>query len=125
MWSTSVTPGWVYGSGADIRVWSRSDTPTPPLVTEAINLVGDGRFVRATHRTAVYVLCRQVAVGDLDLSVRRARSTWLAAHLHASTSLAALRRIAGPLSGDTLTGLLASSAADLDPVEAAVRGLGA
>ena len=96
-----------------------------PLVTEAVELVGDGRFVKATHRTAVYTLCRKVAVGGLALSVRRARSTWLVAHLHASTSLAALRRIAGPLSGDTLTALLATSAADLPAADAAARSLGA
>ena len=114
-----------------IRIGARHPRLVPirvaytPLVTEAVELVGDGRFVRATHRTAVSTLCRQVAVGDLALSVRRARSTWLVAHLHASTSLAALRRISGPLSGDTLTALLASSAADLDPADAAVRSLGA
>ena len=97
-----------------------------PLVTEAVRLVGEGRFVRASHRTAVYALCRQVGFGGHgSLSVRQARSTWLVAHLHAATSLAALRQIAGPVSCDTLTGLLTASAADLDPVDAAVRGLGA
>ena len=95
-----------------------------PLVTEAAELVGTGRFVTATHRTAVYMLCRQVGISGHTLSVRRARSTWLVAHLRAATSLSVLRRIAGPLSGDTLTALLAASAADLDPVDAAAQGLG-
>ena len=95
------------------------------LVTEAISLVGEGRFIRATHRTAVYMLCRQVGYGDEGLSVRRARATWLVAHLHASTSLAVLRRIAGPVSADTLTALLTASATDLDPMDAASGGLGA
>lgn len=93
------------------------------LVREAAELVGDGRFVSATYRTAVNMLCRQVGISGRALSVRRARSTWLVAHLHAATPLSVLRRIAGPLSGDTLTGLLASAAADLDPVEAALEGL--
>ena len=88
-------------------------------------MVGDGRILRATHRTAVYMLCRQVGIGDLALSVRRARSTWLVAHLHASTSLAVLRQIAGPVSADTLTALLTASATDLDPMDAASGGLGA
>lgn len=95
-----------------------------PLLAEAMELVGDGRFVTATHRTAVYMLCRQVGFDGKGLSVRRARSTWLVAHLHAATPLSVLRRIAGPLSGDTLTALMASSAADLDAVDAASRGLG-
>ena len=94
------------------------------LVREAVELADGGRFVTATHRTAVYMLCRQVGISGRTLSVRRARSTWLVAHLHAGTSLSALRRIAGPLSGDTLTALLAASAADLDPVDAAAQGLG-
>ena len=95
------------------------------LVAEAMELVGTGRFVQATHRSAVYMLCRQVGVDGQVLSVRRARSTWLVAHLHAATPLSVLRRVAGPLSGDTLTALLASAAADLDAVDAASRGLGA
>ena len=93
------------------------------LVREAVELADGGRFVTATHRTAVYMLCRQVGISGRTLSVRRARSTWLVAHLHAATSLSVLRRIAGPLSGDTLTALLAAAAADLDPVEAALEGL--
>ena len=83
-------------SGAGIRVWFPSEPTTPPLVTEAAKLVGTGRFVTATHRTAVYMLCRQLAFDGQGLSVRRARSTWLVAHLHAATPLSVLRRIAGP-----------------------------
>ncbi len=93
------------------------------LVREAVELVGGGRFVTAVHRTAVYSVCRQVGIGGRTLSVRRARSTWLVAHLNAATPLSALRRIAGPLSGDTLTALLAAATSDLDPVEAALEGL--
>lgn len=95
------------------------------LVAEAMKLVGTGRFVRATHRTAVSMLCRQLGFDGQVLMVRRARSTWLVAHLHAATPLSVLRRIAGPVSGDTLTALLESAAADLDAVDAAFRGLGA
>ena len=119
------------GGRLGVRVRGRHPRVVPiraaytPLLAEAMEMVGDGRFVTAVHRTAVYMLCRQVALGDQVLSVRRARSTWLVAHLHAATPLSVLRHIAGPLSGDTLTALLASSAADLDPTEAAIRGLGA
>ena len=96
------------------------------LVTEALGLVGGERLVSASHRTAVYTLCRQVGFGGHgSLSVRRARSTWLVAHLRARTSLAVLRQIAGPVSCDTLTALLTASASGLDPIAAASEGLGA
>ena len=52
-----------------------------PLVAEAMEMVGGDRFATATHRTAVYLLCRQLALGDQVLSVRRSRSTWLVAPL--------------------------------------------
>ena len=112
-----------------IRVGGRHPRVVPiradytPLVTEAAELVGDGCFVRATHRTAVYMLCRQVGISGHTFSVRRARSTWLVAHLQAGTSLWALRQIAGPVSGDTLTALLTASATGRDPLEAALEGL--
>ena len=120
------------GGRVGVRVGGRHPRVVPvrrdytPLVTEAAGLVGDGTFVSASHRTAVSALCRQVGFGShASLSVRRARSTWLVAHLRARTSLAALRQIAGPVSCDTLTGLLTASATGLDPVDAAVGGLGA
>ena len=120
------------GGRVAVRVRGRHPRVVPvrrdytSLVTEALGLVGGERLISATHRTAVSTLCRQVGFGGHgSLSVRRARSTWLVAHLRARTSLAALRHIAGPVSGDTLTALLTASASGLDPVDAAVGGLGA
>ena len=114
------------GFGVGIRVWCRYGAITPGWSPKRWVWSAKEGSYRASHRTAVYALCRQVGFGGHgSLSVRRARSTWLVAHLHAATSLAALRQIAGPVSGDTLTGLLTASASGLDPVDAAVGGLGA
>ena len=57
------------------------------------------------------------------LSLRRARNTWLTAHLHAETPLLALREMAGPLDVATLNGLLAASAASISAEQAAIKGL--
>ena len=57
------------------------------------------RFVLATDGNAVYRLAGTVSLGrDRALSLRRARNTWLTAHLHAETPLLALNEIARPLS---------------------------
>lgn len=75
----------------------------------------------AAHRAAHGL----AAVGGEGLSYRRARSTWLAAHLRAGTPLPALWAIAGPLSARTLTDLLDNVSADLDADTAARQGLNA
>ena len=62
-------------------------------------------------------------MGGAGLVLRRARTTWLAAHIEAGTGLAVLRAIAGPVSPSTLTALMSETAAELDPLEAACRGL--
>ena len=60
-----------------------------------------------------------------SLSLRRARSTWLAAHMTAGTPLAMLRQIAGPLSANTLDGLLDHTVTAIDDETAAMGALGA
>ena len=97
------------------------------LVTEALGLVGGERLISATHRTAVSTLCRQVGFGGHgSLSVRRARST-----LAGRSSQGPHEPGCAPpycwsgFRGDTLTALLTVSASGLDPVDAAVGGLGA
>lgn len=65
---------------------------------------GGGRFVRSDCRNAVYDLASGLAPkGGAGLMLRRARVTWLAAHVEAGTGLAVLRAIAGPVSSCTLT----------------------
>ena len=59
------------------------------------------------------------------LSFRRARSTWLVAHLHAGTPLGVLRNISGPLALSTLDELLPFAADAVDEQTAALGALGA
>ena len=82
------------------------------LVLQAVNTAGNGRFVTTTGGNSVYHISGELDTGDGEgLSLRRARSTWLQAHLVAGTPLAALRRVAGPLSANTLDALLQDAAA--------------
>ena len=64
-------------------------------------------------------------LGVVGLALRRSRATWLCAHLAAATPLGVLRRIAGPLSANTLDTLTGDVAAALAEEDAAVGGLGA
>ena len=96
------------------------------LLLRAVDLAEpQERFVRAVHANSVTNAAKRVGVhGDGHLRLRRARATWLTAHLMAPTPLAALRVIAGPLSANTLDFLLASvesltaDAAALDGLQA-------
>ena len=57
------------------------------------------------------------------MSLRRARATWLRAHVVAGTPLAALRGVAGPLSMNTLSTVVDKVAGELDASAAAVEAL--
>ena len=98
------------------------------LVREAVRLVeqrpphASSRFVCASHRNAGARLASKVTIGrGRGLSLPRARSTWLTAHLRAETPPLALIEIARPLSAVTLNDLLATVA--VSPEEAAAKGL--
>ena len=69
------------------------------------------RFIVTQDRNAAARAANRVAVGDTALSLRRARATWLTAHLEAATPLPVLREVAGPLSAATLDDLLAATPA--------------
>ena len=85
-----------------------------------------GPLVGGRGRNAVHKMLESLAGGDRDgLSLRRSRATWLCAHLAAATPLGVLRRIAGPLSANTLDALTGDVAAALAEEDAAVGGLGA
>ncbi len=85
-----------------------------------------GPLVNGHGRNAVHKLLESLGDRDRDgLSLRRARATWLCAHLTAGTPLGALRRIAGPLSANTLDALAGHIAAARSEEDAAVGGLGA
>ena len=80
-------------------------------------------FIGSRSKNAVSKLAAGLDFGQGGLSLRRARSTWLTAHLLAGTPLAALKEIAGPLSMQTLDDLLAGVDGAVDHEQAAVEGL--
>ena len=81
------------------------------VVVEAIECLkrsdsGSDRFLLAQGRNAANETAARLApVNGEGLSLRRARSTWLAAHLVAGTPLLVLRVLAGPVSANTLNEL--------------------
>ena len=94
------------------------------LVREALDHAHTGRFIKTTGRNSVYRISSALDTGDgKGLSLRRARSTWLLAHLVAGTSLPALRWLAGSLSANTLAELLPEAADLLDNETAVTEGL--
>ena len=90
------------------------------MAKQAVEMAGGGRFYASSNPSSVYALAEKFAGREARLSLRRARSTWLAAHLFAGTPLWALRLAAGPVSASTLSALLeAVAAADPDRGEQA------
>ena len=77
------------------------------LARKAADSSPTDRFFPTDARNAVHSVVGRLDPGDGQcLVLRRARSTWLVAHMVAGTPLAVLRRVAGPLSANTLDGLL-------------------
>ena len=82
------------------------------------------RFIPTDARNAVHSVVGRLDPGDGQcLVLRRARSTWLVAHMVAGTPLAVLRRVAGPLSANTLDGLLDYATDNLDDNTAVMGAL--
>ena len=87
---------------------------------------GPDRFFVAQGRNAANETAARLApVYGEGLSLRRARSTWLAAHLVAGTPLLVLRVLAGPVSANTLNVLAAGVCERPDPELAWRQGRGA
>ena len=119
----------------DDRMGVRVSGPKPrvvPVRTDYTDLVimaaestpnSSEPFITGTSPGRVYSVSSKLVGRDGTLSLTRARTTWLCAHLRTGTPLASLRKIAGPVSADTLTHLLAHTTADLDDLEAANQGL--
>ena len=64
-----------------------------------------------------------MSIGHTNLSLRRARATWLTAHLVAGTPPLVLRKIAGPVSAATMDDLLAATGHTVSPEQAVIKGL--
>lgn len=95
------------------------------IVRRAAEASSGGRFVTAKCHSAVYSIAEELAPSGSGLSFRRARNTWLAAHLVAGTPLPALRTIAGRVSAQTLNAVLEHVCAAMSPQDAVDQGLGA
>ena len=100
---TLVTGGWRCGFGDGTGAWCLSETPTPTSSEQPpTHPLRIGFFLRMV--ATVYTRPPDGSIPPCRLGVPV--STWLVAHLTAGTSLAVLRMIAGPLSANTLDGLL-------------------
>ena len=84
-----------------------------------------GRFIAAECNGAVYSIAARLAPNGSGLSLRRARNTWLAAHLVAGTPLPALRAIAGRISAQTLNAVLDHAVGAVSAEDAVSLGMGA
>ena len=85
------------------------------LTHRTVEMTGTGRFVKASGKNAVSNTAARLDPGNgQGLVLRRARSTWLVAHLDAGTSLLVLRRIAGSLSMNTLDALMRNTTDTLE-----------
>ena len=92
------------------------------LVIAAIGASATDRLVPPDGRDIVHTTARRLRPA---LSFRRARSTWLVAHLIAGTPLGMLRKISGPLAISTLDELLPFATDAVDEQTAALGALGA
>ena len=112
--------------GRDARIvpvrecWTDTARRAVKLVQQRANRCP--RFVQAQDRNAAARAANRVRVGDTALSLRRARATWLTAHLEAGTPLPVLRAVAGPLAAATLDDLL-TAIQPVGPEQAATEAL--
>ena len=85
----------------------------------------NSRFVVPKGRNSVYRFVKGIApVNGSPLGFSRVRATWLTAHLTAGTPLAALKIIAGPLSVNTLDGLVDAATETFTADTAYLQGFG-
>ena len=97
--------------------------PYTDLALRASRAADGDRFIAAEGRNAVTSVAGRLIVAGEGLSLRRARVTWLAAHVTAGTNLAALHVISGRAGTQTLDSVLVHVAADMSAEEAAIEGL--
>ena len=108
--------------------------PAPWVARKGLHqerVAGGGKFVEGDNDNAAALIAAKI-VGRprsgheaTNLSLQRARNTWLVAHLRANTPWLALRVIAGPVSAYKVNALMAHVADGFDPDEAVELGLGA
>ena len=125
------------GGRLAVRVRGRNPRVVPiraeytSLAREAAQAAEGAKFVQGDNDNAAALVAAKIAGRPgpahkvTHLSLRRARNTWLVAHLRANTPWLALRVIAGPVSAYKLNALMAHVAEGFDPDEAVQLGLAA
>ena len=123
------------GGRLTVRVRGRNPRRVPirdaytALAGDAVRAAEGTKFVQGDNNNAAALIAAKIvgrpgsAREATHLSLRRARNTWLVAHLRANTPWPALRVIAGPVSAYKLNALLVHVASGLDPDEAVQSGL--
>ena len=95
------------------------------LADELAAMQDRSRFIASDKPGAVNQIAQRIRVGDQSLSLTKSRNTFLAAHIAAGTPPAALSRVAGSVTHDTITQLIRHVAADLSDADAVEQALGA
>ena len=125
----------VAGDRLAVQVRGRNERLVPiracctQTVRRAISLASEqppetaGRFIFSDRLADASKIANQISIGDQFLHLRRARSTWVAAHLLAGTPLPMLQKIAGSLAASTLDQLCAALAVSIDAEQAVMDGL--
>lgn len=111
---------WVTGAHPRLVPVRREYTD---LMRAAMDAADDGPFIESQYRHTANSIAAAIHGRPGQLSLHRARMTWVKAHLLAGTSLPALRRMAGTLSGHTIHAALADAASEVDDHTAAIEGL--
>ena len=93
------------------------------LLAEERDGRASARFVRSRSKNAVSGITASLDFGQGSLNLRRARTTWLTAHLMAGTPLPDLRVLAGSLSAQTIIELIDLMVDEVDPEQAVIEGL--
>ena len=97
--------------------------PYLALARALLETSGDGSFVPNNGSNFDKIPARLVVHGGPRLSLVRGRLSWIKAHLVAGTPPAVLRKLAGPISIDTLNHLLGAAATEIPDEQALIEGL--
>ena len=103
--------------------WTETVRQAARLAQEREGNESSARFIRSRCKNAVSGIAASLDFGQGGLNLRRARTTWLTAHLVAGTPVSDLRVLAGSLSAQTLIELIDLMVDEVDPEQAVIEGL--
>ena len=103
--------------------WTETVRQAARLAQEREGNESSARFIRSRCKNAVSGIAASLDFGQGGLNLRRARTTWLTAHLVAGTPFSDLRVLAGSLSAQTIIELIDLMVDEVDPEQAIQEGL--